>query len=115
MQPADHDVETIIIQELALRMDAAEKKLDTQKTTPIEKEKNQMDLMSTILERRAKLEVQKPNSISKKVLQMMENTKLLEKKQKEYKDWKKPISKELDTKFKEQTEKIRNMDKRLIK
>eukprot|EP00957_Ditylum_brightwellii_P067711 5139836-Ditylum_brightwellii.AAC.1 len=115
MQPADHNDRTIVIQELALRMDAAENKLETQKMTPTEKETNQMDLMNTILERTAKLEVQKPNSVSKEMLQVMENTKLLEKKQKEYGDWKKVISKELDTKFKEQKEKIDNMDERLIK
>eukprot|EP00957_Ditylum_brightwellii_P036560 2770269-Ditylum_brightwellii.AAC.1 len=86
MQPANHDDGTIIILELVLRMDAAEKRLETHKTTPTEKETNQMDLINTILERTAKLEAQKPNSISKEMLQVMENTKLLEKKQKEHED-----------------------------
>eukprot|EP00957_Ditylum_brightwellii_P183316 13963483-Ditylum_brightwellii.AAC.1 len=52
MQPSDYDDRTIIIQELAHRMDVTEEKLEKKKEAGAnEKESEQMDLMNTVLER----------------------------------------------------------------
>eukprot|EP00957_Ditylum_brightwellii_P066773 5067160-Ditylum_brightwellii.AAC.1 len=69
VQPENHDDGTVIIQELAQRLDAAEKQIENHQKHPMGGEGDKhTDLLKTILERTAKLEAQRTSSTPKEVI-----------------------------------------------